>query len=94
MTVAVVVAIACTFLLCVKQNYLQSRVETLHRILSKGGDQATKWIKERGVQEELATCDSAQLVTPPEGLEIGFVPVVLYEGTQKPETCSNTHAAA
>ena len=68
--------------------YLQKRVETLHTMLAKGGPSASKWIKERGAAEQLATVDGAQLVTPPKGMEVGYVPVVLYEGTAKPEGCS------
>lgn len=72
-----------------ESEYLQKRVETLHRMLAKGGHAAGKWIKERGVAEQLATVDKAQLVVPPEGMEIGYVPIVIYEGTAKPEGCTD-----
>ena len=68
--------------------YLQKRVERLHTMLAKGGRAAGKWIKERGAAEQLATVDTAQLVVPPQGMEIGYVPVVVYEGTGKPEGCA------
>ena len=70
-----------------EKGYLQGRVETLHKMLNEGGKEAGKWIKERGPSEQLATVDTAQLVTPPKGLEVGYVPVVIYEGTQKPDGC-------
>ena len=63
-------------------------------MLADGGDTGGKWIKERGASEPLATCDDAQLVTPPKGMEFGFVPVVLYEGTAKPEGCSTSGPSA
>lgn len=68
--------------------YLQKRVERLHTMLAKGGRAAGKWIKERGAAEQLATVDTAQLVVPPRGMEIGYVPVVVYEGTAKPQGCA------
>ena len=58
-----------------ESQYLQGRVEKLHEMLNAGGEAASKWIKERGTSETLATVDKAQLVTPPEGFEKGFVPV-------------------
>ena len=64
--------------------YLQKRVERLHTMLAEGGSAAGQWIKERGAKEQLATVDKAQLVVPPKGMEIGYVPVVIYEGTAKP----------
>ena len=67
--------------------YLQKRVELLHTMLAKGGHAAGKWIKERGAVEQLATADKAQLVTPPRGMEVGYVPIVIYEGTAKPQGC-------
>ena len=71
-------------------SYLQQRVENLHKLLG-ASDDAGKWIKEKGLPtEKLATVDTAQLVTPPEGLELGYVPVVLYEGISKPRGCSAT----
>jgi|EP01047_Picozoa_sp_COSAG01_P012344 hypothetical protein len=72
-------------------EFVQGRVEQLHRMLAAGGDASGKWIKERGTAEQLATVDAAQLVTPPEGLEIGYVPVTLYEGIQKPPGCTEVH---
>jgi len=58
-----------------ESQYLQGRVEKLHEMLNAGGEAASKWIKERGTSETLATVDKAQLVTPPQGLSNGFVPV-------------------
>ena len=70
--------------------YLQGRVETLHRMLQGGGDEASRWIKQRGTPEALATVDGAQLVTPPPGFEVGYVPIALYEGVAKPHGCVST----
>jgi len=70
-----------------EKDFLQARVERFHRMLASGGDDASKWIKQRGNAEKLATVDGAQLVTPPEGMEVGYVPVVMYEGTAKPAGC-------
>ena len=68
--------------------FMQARVEKLHTMLGASVD-AGKWMKEKGKPaEQLATVDTAQLVTPPEGMEVGYVPIVLYEGTAKPSGCS------
>jgi hypothetical protein len=67
--------------------FMQGRVEAMHAMVEgEGGD----WIK-RGARVEgigLATFDSSALVTPPEGLERGYVPVAVYEGRTKPAECT------
>merc|ERR1711871_124784 len=40
-----------------QSEFVQGRVERLHRMLAAGGDAAGKWIKERGPAEQLATVD-------------------------------------
>ena len=73
-------------------EYLQGRVEKLHAMLNSGGTEAGKWIKERGTPEQLATVDLAQLVTPPKGFEIGYVPIAVFEGVALPEGCATVQA--
>ena len=72
-------------------EYLQGRVEKLHAMLNNGGTAAGKWIKERGPPEKLATTDTAQLVSPPKGMEVGYIPVAMYEGVAKPAGCTVVH---
>ena len=53
-----------------EREAMQKRVEKLHR----------HWTKDREYlppprQGELAELDSALIVTPPEGLEVGYVPI-------------------
>ena len=67
---------------------MQARVERLHRLLNDGGDAASRWIKERGAAAEgLAHIEPALVLTPPAGLEIGHVPVPIYEGVAQPTDC-------
>jgi hypothetical protein len=73
-------------------HYLQARVEKLHDMLAKGGAAAGEWIKQRGAVEQLATVDGAQLVTPPKGLERGYVPIAVYEGSTQPAGCVSSTA--
>ena len=37
--------------------------------------------------EGLCALDTAAIVTPPPGLEFGYVPIVLYEGVDQPPNC-------
>jgi hypothetical protein len=66
-------------------NFIQKRVETLHKMIQTP---MAGWIKPRGAAKEgLAATDIASIVTPPTGMEAGFVPIALYEGLQKPAGC-------
>jgi len=68
-----------------EKQFLQSRVEALHRMLN-GND---RWIKARGAADEgLAELSSAQLVTAPAHLKYGYVPITVYEGIERPSGCS------
>jgi len=68
-----------------QKEFMQSRVEKLHEMAG----QQSQWIKrEAGVEEAgIAQFDPAALVEPPEGLEKGYVPVILYEGLARPSGC-------
>eukprot|EP00927_Polykrikos_kofoidii_P049335 TRINITY_DN43402_c0_g1_i1.p1 TRINITY_DN43402_c0_g1~~TRINITY_DN43402_c0_g1_i1.p1 ORF type:complete len:837 (-),score=111.65 TRINITY_DN43402_c0_g1_i1:415-2775(-) len=67
-----------------EKHFLQSRVETLHESLN-GED---RWIKAGSAASRLAEVSAAQLVNPPQGMEIGYVPIVVYEGMQQHQGCS------
>jgi hypothetical protein len=65
--------------------FMQQRVETLHKMVPTP---VSKWINGRRAEEEgLARVDPAAIVTPPEGMEHGYVPIILYQGYQKPSAC-------
>lgn len=50
--------------------------------------QISRWIKPRGaLSEGLAAIDEALIVTPPLGMEHGYVPVAFYEGNSRPADC-------
>jgi len=67
-----------------EKQFMQSRVETLHKMIGR----KSRWIKSRKASAQgLATIDSALLVTPPSGMEHGYVPVAFYEGTSRPAGC-------
>jgi len=68
-----------------QRAFMQKRVETMHKMVKR----ESRWIKSRGAAAVgLAAIDSALFVTPPKGMEYGFVPVVLYEGLSKPKHCN------
>lgn len=70
-----------------EKTFIQSRIEALHKILP-ASPAAANWIKARGAAKEgLAALDVASIVTPPAGMEAGFVPIALYEGLAKPAGC-------
>ena len=61
-----------------ERESLQKRVELLHK----------KWTKDREYLPPpkvgtLADLDPAVIVTPPKGLEIGYVPIVTRQGTKE-----------
>jgi len=68
-----------------EKEFLQSRVVKLHELLT-GKD---RWIKAGAAADSgIAQIDGAQLVTPPTHLAHGYVPIVVYEGVDKPSGCS------
>uniref|UniRef100_A0A0G4GUG0 Uncharacterized protein n=1 Tax=Chromera velia CCMP2878 TaxID=1169474 RepID=A0A0G4GUG0_9ALVE len=68
-----------------QKSYLQTRIETLHDML---GQNNRRWQKTKvAARVGLAILDPASLVTPPPGMEKGFVPYTIYEGLEKPEGC-------
>lgn len=68
-----------------EKAYLQNRIETLHRMTGR----VSRWIKSRNAARDLAVVDPVQLITPPKGLEIGYVPIAVYEGLEKPTGCDS-----
>jgi len=65
---------------------MQKRVETLHKMVSTP---VSKWINNRKAEAEgMASVDPAAIATPPKGLEIGYVPIILYQGYKKPADCA------
>jgi len=67
-----------------EKQFLQGRVEKLHRMTGR----TSRWIKARHAEGDLAVVDPVQFVTPPKGLEVGYVPIAVYEGLEKPKGCS------
>jgi len=75
-----------------QKDFMQKRIEQLHQMMadSKG----KRWIPAgKAVDEGLAVVDAAALVTPPKGLEIGYVPIPVFEGFSKPDGCSDPPSA-
>jgi len=69
-----------------QKQYLQNRIENFHRAYPPGTK--AQWIKP-GVAPSygISAIDPALIVTPPQGLEIGYVPIVVYEGYSRPSNC-------
>jgi hypothetical protein len=70
-----------------EQSFLQQRVETLHGMVGR----ISRWLKPGKAPPgaELGHLDPVALVTPPAGLERGYVPVALYEGSARPVECGS-----
>ena len=71
-----------------EKNFIQARVEKLHRMLAVNAPM-NRWMKTPpGLKPGLAAIDPSLIVSPPAGLEIGYVPITLYEGLPQPsEAC-------
>jgi hypothetical protein len=70
-----------------ERDYLQKRVEKLHRMLAADFNKGN-WMKRGAAEEEIIVgIEATLLVTPPPGMEFGYVPVPLYEGVNKPSGC-------
>ena len=70
---------------------MQARIERLHEAQSNGG-LAAQWFDAPQGAEDLpaakVSIDPALLLTPPQGLEKGFVPISIYERKRTmPENC-------
>ena len=76
--------------------YMQQRIENLHAAQQGSGDSAgTRWFKPpQGADKlpaELVSIDSALLMTPPTGMEVGFVPIPVFQRKRaKPSDCDVT----
>ena len=60
------------------KDYMQARIENLHR----AADKDTQWFDFPGggtLPKEKVSIDESLLVTPPAGMEYGYVPIALYE---------------
>ena len=72
--------------------YMQARIERLHQAQQANQEQVPRWFDAPQGAAQLpdtkVSIESALLITPPEGLEVGFVPVPVYERKRvKPENC-------
>eukprot|EP00966_Prymnesium_polylepis_P060955 1413491-Prymnesium_polylepis.1 len=64
-----------------QRAFVQSRVETLHRRTGR----VSRWLKPRVASSVgLAAIERALILTPPAGLEAGYVPIALFEGLDQP----------
>lgn len=67
-----------------QKAYMQRRIETLHASTPR----LSQWIKERGARANgLAELEASLLVRPPAGMDVGYVPVAVYEGLDEPDGC-------
>lgn len=70
-----------------EKAFMQKRVEALHRMMPTP---VSKWINGRNAEAEgLARVEPAAIATPPRGLEVGYVPLVLYQGFSRPSECND-----
>eukprot|EP01043_Picozoa_sp_COSAG02_P030969 COSAG02_NODE_2002_length_10139_cov_4.784761_3_plen_243_part_00 len=74
------------------QEYMQARIERLHTFQQQAADTDQRWFEPPGGDASLpkptVEIDSALLLTPPAGLEVGYVPVPIYQRVRtKPPNC-------
>ena len=73
-----------------RKAFMQARVERLHTAMAKNAP-LNDWLKRPSSDTlpPLVKVDSASLVTPPCGLEVGYVPIVVYQGMSPHTDCNN-----
>lgn len=70
-----------------EKTFMQDRAAKIHTMTG----QQSQWIKRHGAAAVgLATLDGAAIMTPPPGMEAGYVPVAVYEGMTEPAGCGAT----
>ena len=64
-----------------------ARIERLHRAMAPASP-LNEWLKPPSASlPPLVKVDPASIVTPPPGLEVGYVPIVVSQGMQRPAGC-------
>jgi len=68
-----------------QRDFLQARVTKLHKMTTR----TSRWMNAgKAADEGLAVLDKAVIVTPPTGMEYGYVPIAVYEGYNRPDSCT------
>ena len=71
-----------------QKNFLQRRMVRLHKAMEANAP-LNQWLKTPQSMGDLVTVDPKLLITPPEDrLKYGFVPIVIYQGMEKPTPCT------
>ena len=68
-----------------QRTFMQQRIETLHRMTGP----LSRWLKpgDGAASAPLAHVDPVSLVTAPPGLEVGYVPIAVWEAPSRPPAC-------
>ena len=69
-----------------RRKYLRKRIKRLHLAMAKNSP-LNEWLKAPSSMPDLVTIDPKLIVDPPNKYKIGFVPIVVYQGMEKPEGC-------
>lgn len=70
-----------------QRNFLQRRIIRLHKAMEKNAP-LNQWLKTPNSMNDLVTIDPKLLITPPEEkYKYGYVPIVVYQGMEKPDPC-------
>ena len=72
-----------------EKEMLQARIERLHNELNKNLNM-NQWLKPpKEGTPDLVKVDPAHLIeTFPAGMEVGYVPIAVYQGMTKPPNCA------
>lgn len=71
-----------------KKKFLQRRMVRLHKAM-EANSPMNQWLKTPSSMADLVRIDPKLLITPPEErLKYGFVPIVIYQGMDKPGGCT------
>ena len=70
-----------------RRNFIQRRIVQLHKAMEATAP-LNAWLKTPKSMNNLVTIDPKLLITPPEDkYKYGFVPIVVYQGMDKPDPC-------
>jgi len=69
-----------------QKRFLKKRMKNLHKKM-EANSPLNDWLKTPSSTPDLVTIDPKLLIDPPKKFKYGFVPIVVYQGMEKPESC-------
>lgn len=69
-----------------EKDWIQDRIVRLHNSMAATSP-LNQWLKPPPNLPPLVSIDESSIVTPPPGMEVGYVPIVVYQGMNKIASC-------